>query len=83
MILYLCRWPNGDASFVGGRTLEEIDDVLDELDNSDRAEMIRIEDQAFALHFALKRKAAPTAGWSHGRPRVPGVPEYIGQRELV
>ena len=63
MMLYLCRWPNGDASFAGGRNLEEIDDVLDEVGNPDRAEMIPIELHAFALHFALKGKAAPTAQW--------------------
>jgi|ERR1017187_3318176 hypothetical protein len=63
MMLYLCRWPNGDVSLVGGRNLEEIDEVLDEVGNPDRAEMIPIEAHAFALHFALKRKADATAGW--------------------
>jgi hypothetical protein len=63
MMLYLCRWPNGDVSLVGGRNLKEIDDVLDEMGNPDLAEMIPIEAHAFALHFALKRKAEGTVGW--------------------
>lgn len=55
-MLYLCRWPNGDVSFVAGRSRAEIDDILDEVGNPDMAEMIRIN-HCFAVHLKLKEKA--------------------------
>ena len=62
-MLYLCRWPNGEVSLVGGRDRVEIDKVLDEVANPDIAEMIPIEAHSFAMHFRLIEKADRTAEW--------------------
>ena len=55
MSVYLCRWPNGDISFVSGSNRLAIDEVLDEVGNPDGAEMIRIK-HAVAVHFHLMKK---------------------------
>jgi hypothetical protein len=55
MKLFLCRWPNGDLSIAAGRSLEEIDDVLDEVGDGHDAELIPIKGR-FALHLKLKQE---------------------------
>lgn len=62
MKFYLCRWPNGDVSLAAGPSRVEIDRVLDEVANADRAQMIPIKADAFALHFRLKERAERTPG---------------------
>jgi hypothetical protein len=52
MPVYLCRWPNGDASIAAGESEVEVADVLDEADNPDAAELMRL-DHAIAVHFKL------------------------------
>jgi hypothetical protein len=53
MSIYLCRWPNGDVSFVVGKNRLAIDEVLDEVGNPDGAEMTRIK-HPVAVHLRLK-----------------------------
>jgi hypothetical protein len=52
MPIYLCRWPNGDVSIAAGESEVEVADVLDEVDNSDAAELMQL-DHAVAVHFKL------------------------------
>jgi len=52
MPVYLCRWPNGDVSLAAGESEIEVADVLDEADNPDAAELMRL-DHAIAVHFKL------------------------------
>jgi len=52
MPIYSCRWPNGDVSIAAGESEVEVADVLDEVDNSDAAELMQL-DHAVAVHFRL------------------------------
>ena len=52
MPIYSCRWPNGDVSIAAGESEVEVADVLDEVDNSDAAELMQL-DHAVAVHFKL------------------------------
>lgn len=52
MPIHLCRWPNGDVSIAVGEFEVEVADVLDEVDNSDAAELMQL-DHAVAVHFKL------------------------------
>ena len=49
--MYMCRWPNGDLSFVSARNREEAIIQLDEWDNAELAEMRRVEN--FMVDFRL------------------------------
>lgn len=55
MPLFICRWPNGDVSLAAGESEVEVDDVLDEVDNPDAAELMQL-DHAIAVHFKLGTK---------------------------
>ena len=52
MALFICRWPNGDVSVAAGDSEFEVNDVLDEVDNPDVAELMQL-DHAIAVHFKL------------------------------
>jgi hypothetical protein len=52
MNVYLCRWPNGDLSLVYGQTLKEVFDTLDEIDDPDGCEMVRIKQGAVHFHLS-------------------------------
>ena len=52
MPAYLCRWPNGDMSLAAGESEVEVADVLDEVDNPDAAELLRLG-HAIAVHLKL------------------------------
>ena len=62
-MLFLCRWPNGDLSIVSGRSLEEIDDVLDEVGDGHAAELTRITGR-FGIHLTFEPDAGETGGVS-------------------
>lgn len=47
----MCRWPNGDLSFVSARNREDAIIVLDEWDNAELAELTPIRD--FMVDFRL------------------------------
>ena len=47
----MCRWPNGDLSFVYARTKEDAIVMLDEWDNAELAELRRARD--FMVDFRL------------------------------
>lgn len=47
----MCRWPNGDLSFVSARNKEEAIIMLDEWDNAELAELRQI--QNFMVDFGL------------------------------
>ena len=47
----MCRWPNGDLSFVCARTKEDAIVMLDEWDNAELAELRQIRD--FMVDFRL------------------------------
>jgi hypothetical protein len=47
----MCRWPNGDLSFVAARTKEDAIVMLDEWDNAEVAELRQIRD--FMVDFGL------------------------------
>jgi hypothetical protein len=55
MALFICRWPNGDVSLAAGESEFEVNDVLDEVDNPDVAELMQL-DHAIAVHFKLGTK---------------------------
>jgi hypothetical protein len=55
MPVYLCRWSNGDVSLAAGESEVEVDDVLDEVDDPDAAELMQL-DHAIAVHFKLGTK---------------------------
>ncbi len=55
MALFICRWPNGDVSVAAGDSEFEVNDVLDEVDNPDVAELMQL-DHAIAVHFNLGTK---------------------------
>jgi hypothetical protein len=47
----MCRWPNGDLSFVSARNKEDAIVLLDEWDNAEVAELRQIQD--FMVDFRL------------------------------
>jgi hypothetical protein len=47
----MCRWPNGDLSFVSARNKEDAIVMLDEWDNADLAELMQIRN--FMVDFRL------------------------------
>jgi hypothetical protein len=47
----MCRWPNGDLSFVFGHNKEDAITILDEWDNAEVAELRQIQD--FMVDFRL------------------------------
>jgi hypothetical protein len=51
MPVFMCRWPNGDVSFVSARNREEAIIALDEFDNAELAELRQIRD--FMVDFRL------------------------------
>lgn len=50
----ICRWPNGDISLVAAGSRTEADDVLDEVENPDCAELLPLS-HPIAIHLSLKR----------------------------
>src|SRR5689334_712590 len=44
MSMFMCRWPNGDLSFVHAPSKEEAIIALDEWDNAELAEITRVSD---------------------------------------
>lgn len=51
MPMFMCRWPNGDLSFVHARSKEEAIIALDEWDNAELAELMRVSE--FMVDFRL------------------------------
>ena len=51
MPVFMCRWPNGDCSFVAARTKAEAIMTLDEVDNAEAAVVRRVQD--FMVHLNL------------------------------
>ena len=51
MPMFMCRWPNGDLSFVSARTKQDAIVMLDEWDNAELAELRRVPD--FMVDFRL------------------------------
>jgi len=51
MALYLCRWPNGDCSFVWATTKGEAIELLDETANAEGCPITSVQD--FMVHFRL------------------------------
>ena len=51
MPVFLCRWPNGDVSFVSARNKEDAIETLDESDNAELAKLFQIGN--FMLDFRL------------------------------
>ena len=51
MPLYLCRWPNGDFSFVWAANQEAAVEGLDEIDNAEGCPLSVVRE--FMLHFRL------------------------------
>ena len=51
MPVFMCRWPNGDLSFVSARNREGAIIALDELDNAEVAELRQVRD--FMVDFRL------------------------------
>src|SRR3954463_1227558 len=49
--MFMCRWMNGDVSFVSARTKEDAIVMLDEWDDAEGAEIIQIRD--FMVDFRL------------------------------
>ncbi len=49
--IFMCRWPNGDLSFVSARNKEDAVIMLDEWDNAELAELRQI--QNFMVDFRL------------------------------
>jgi hypothetical protein len=49
--MFMCRWPNGDLSFVHAPSKEEAIIALDEWDNAELAEITRVSD--FMVDFRL------------------------------
>lgn len=49
--IFMCRWPNGDLSFVSARNKEDAIVMLDEWDNAELAELRQI--QHFMIDFRL------------------------------
>jgi hypothetical protein len=51
MPLFMCRWENGDCSFVAAPTKDAAVQLLDEIGNADGSELTAIRD--FMVHFEL------------------------------
>src|SRR5712671_4463740 len=51
MPIFMCRWPNGDLSFVSARNKEDAVVMLDEWDNAELAELRQIRN--FMVDFRL------------------------------
>jgi hypothetical protein len=51
MPLFMCRWPNGDVSFVSARDREDAVIALDEFDNAELADLRPVRD--FMVDFRL------------------------------
>jgi hypothetical protein len=51
MPLYVCRWNNGDCSFVTARTKQLAIEALDEVENAEGCPIRRVDD--FQVHFRL------------------------------
>ena len=51
MPVFLCRWPNGDVSFVAARNKEDAIEALDEFDNAELAKLFQIGN--FMVDFRL------------------------------
>ncbi len=51
MPVFMCRWPNGDFSFVSARSKSEAIETLDEIANAEGCALSVVED--FMVHFRL------------------------------
>jgi len=51
MPVFMCRWPNGDFSFVSARSKSEAIEALDEIDNAEGCPLSVVRD--FMVHFYL------------------------------
>jgi hypothetical protein len=51
MPVFICRWPNGDCSFVSAQSKTEAIIRLDEIDNAETSEVFQVPD--FMLHLRL------------------------------
>ena len=49
--VFMCRWPNGDLSFVAAASKDDAIVMLDELDNAELAELKQVQD--FMIDFRL------------------------------
>lgn len=58
MPLFLCRWPNGDLSFVNAEDEEEAVDRLEEVGAADDPAAILVEFPEFMMHFKLPDQMA-------------------------
>lgn len=52
MPVFMCRWPNGDFSFVSAANKQEAVETLDEIDNAEGCPLAVDED--FMVHFRLE-----------------------------
>ena len=52
MPVYMCRWPNGDFSFVSARDKSKAIEALDEIGNAEGCLLSVVED--FMVHFSLE-----------------------------
>jgi len=52
MPVFMCRWPNGDFSFVSARNKSKAVEALDEIDNAEGCPLSVVED--FMVHFRLE-----------------------------
>jgi hypothetical protein len=52
MPVFMCRWPNGDFSFVSARSKSEAIETLDEIANAEGCALSVVED--FMVHFRLE-----------------------------
>ncbi len=52
MPVFMCRWPNGDFSFVSARSKSEAIETLDEIANAEGCPLSVVED--FMVHFRLE-----------------------------
>lgn len=51
MPVFMCRWPNGDFSFVSAANKQEAVETLDEIDNAEGCPLSVVRD--FMVHFHL------------------------------
>jgi len=52
MPVFMCRWPNGDFSFVSARDESKAIEALDEIDNAEGCPLSVVRD--FMVHFRLE-----------------------------
>ncbi len=52
MPVYICRWPNGDFSFVSAANKQEAVETLDEIANAEGCSLSVVEN--FRVHFRLE-----------------------------